>query len=45
MPATIMVYFIAPILGLAVISIIIAAAKCVGADSLLSQSIFSFSMV
>jgi hypothetical protein len=45
MPPTIMVYFIAPLAGLALISIIIAAAKCVGADSLLSQSIFSFSMV
>ena len=40
-----MIYFIAPLAGLAVISIIIGAIKRVGADSLLSQSIFSFSMV
>lgn len=45
MPPTIMIYFIAPLAGLAVISIIIGAIKRVGADSLLSQSIFSFSMV
>lgn len=45
MPPTIMVYFLAPIAVLAIASIVIAAAKCVGAESLLSQTIFSFSIV
>ena len=45
MPATIMIYLLAPIAALALLSLVVAAAKCVGPESLLSQSIFSFSAV
>jgi hypothetical protein len=45
MPATVMIYIAAPFVVLALVSIVIAAAKCVGAESLLSQTIFSFSFV
>lgn len=45
MPATIMIYIVAPFAVLAIVSIIIAAAKCIGAESLLSQTIFSFSFL
>lgn len=45
MPATIMIYVVAPFAVLAIVSIIVAAAKCVGAESLLSQTIFSFSFL
>jgi hypothetical protein len=38
-----MIYIMAPFVVLTVISIIIAAAKCGGAESVIGQTIFSFS--
>lgn len=40
-----MIYILAPFAILSLISIVVAAAKCVGAESLLSQTIFSLSFV
>lgn len=40
-----MVYILAPVAVLALASIIFTAGKCAGADSVLSQTIFSFSFV
>lgn len=40
-----MIYIVAPFAVLSIVSIIVAAAKCVGAESLLSQAIFSFSFL
>jgi hypothetical protein len=45
MPPTIMIYFLAPVALLALAFVIVGAAKCIGAESVLSQTIFSFSMV
>lgn len=45
MPPTLMIYILAPFIVLAVVSVIIAAARCAGADSVLSQTIFSFSFL
>ena len=45
LPPTLMIYILAPFVVLTIVSIIIAAAKCGGADSVLSQSIFSFSFL
>jgi hypothetical protein len=40
-----MIYLLAPVAVLALVSIIFTVAKCAGADSMLSQTIFSFSLV
>lgn len=45
LPPTLMIYLWAPFAVLAVVSIVIAAARCGGGDSVLSQTIFSFSLV
>jgi prepilin signal peptidase PulO-like enzyme (type II secretory pathway) len=45
LPPTLMIYILAPIAVLTLLSIVAAAAKCGGADSVLSQTIFSFSFL
>lgn len=45
MPPTIMIYILAPFAILGLASIVFAAAKCLGAESILSQAIFSLSFV
>lgn len=40
-----MIYVLIPFLIAGIIPLIIAAFKCVGADSMLSQAIFSFSFI
>jgi len=45
MPPTFMIYFLAPIAVLGLLSILFAIGKCTGTDSVLSQTIFSVSFI
>lgn len=40
-----MIYILIPFVLMAIVTVIVAAAKCGGADSTLSQFVFSFSLV